>query len=110
MREGAKSYGRLGSTRGLELSPCSVFRHESGRYPFWFGAELDDPDGDQVWFRIAEEALGRMPDKTPAGRGRCLIDALIVWVTPDRPLHPGLNRFEVRVSEAGDTWLDRLRW
>ena len=34
--------------------------------PFWFGAELDS-DGDQVWFRIADETLGRMPEKTPRG-------------------------------------------
>ena len=101
MREGAKSYGK-----GYRPDSCRNTLPSGAPEP----AELDDPDGDQVWFRIAEEALGRMPDKTPAGRGRCLIDALIVWVTPDRPLHPGLNRFEVRVSEAGDTWLERLRW
>ena len=46
---------------------------------FWFGAELDpDPDGDQVWFRIAEEAVGRMPEKTPRDRGARLVNALIV--------------------------------
>ena len=28
---------------------------------------------------------------------------------PDRPLEPGINRFEVRVSEAGDTWIERLQ-
>ena len=80
---------------------------------FWFGAELDpdpDPDGDQVWFRIAEEAVGRMPEKTPRDRGARLVNALIVWITPDRQLQLGLNRFEVRVSEAGDTWIERLRW
>ena len=76
---------------------------------FWFGAELD-PDGDQVWFRIAEEAVGRMPEKTPRDRGARLVNALIVWITPDRQLQLGLNRFEVRVSEAGDTWIERLRW
>ena len=76
---------------------------------FWFGAELG-PAGDQVWFRIAEEAIGRMPEKTPRDRGARLVDALIVWITPDRQLKPGLNRFEVRVSEAGDTWIERLRW
>ena len=50
-----------------------------------------------------------MPAETPADCGRRLVDALIVWITPDRPLEPGINRFEVRVSEAGDTWLERLR-
>ena len=51
-----------------------------------------------------------MPEKTPRARGARLVDALIVWITPDRQLEPGLNRFEVRVSEAGDTWIERLRW
>ena len=50
-----------------------------------------------------------MPAETPADRGHLLVDALIVWITPDRPLEPGINRFEVQVSEAGDTWLERLR-
>ena len=36
-----------------------------------------------------------------------LIDALIVWITPDRPLGPGLNRFQVRVSDDGGTWIER---
>ena len=76
---------------------------------FWFGAELG-PDAEQVWFRIAEEAVGRMPEKTPRDRGARLVDALIVWITPARQLKPGLNRFEVQVSEAGDTWIERLRW
>ena len=76
----------------------------------WFGAELD-ADGGQVWFRIGEEAVGRMPADTPAGRGRRLVDALIVWrITPDRQLEPGINRFEVLVSATGETWIERLRW
>ena len=50
-----------------------------------------------------------MPEKTPAARGDRLIDALIVWITPARPLDPGINRFEVRVSEPGDTWIERLQ-
>ena len=79
------------------LTPREPTREPNGT--LWFGAELD-PDGDQVWFRIAEEAINRMPEKTPAARGRRLVDALIVWITPDRPLEPGINRFEVRVSEV----------
>ena len=27
-----------------------------------------------------------MPEKTPVYRGRRLVDALIVWITPERPL------------------------
>ena len=83
-------------------------REPNGR-TCWFGAELD-PDGDQVWFRLDDQVICRMAEKTPAARGDRLIDALIVWITPDRPLQPGINRFEVRVSEAGDTWIERLRW
>ena len=33
-----------------------------------------------------------MPEKTPAARGQRLVDALIVWITPDRQLEPGINR------------------
>ena len=90
------------------LTPRNPTREPNGR-TLWFGAELD-PDGAQVWFQIAEEAIGRMPEKTPEDRGRRLIDALIVWITPDRQIEPSLNRFEVRVSETGDTWIERLRW
>ena len=64
---------------------------------------------DQVWFRLAEEAVDRMPAETPADRGGRLVDALIVWLEPARRLEPAINRFEVRVSEAGDTWLEPLR-
>ena len=51
-----------------------------------------------------------MREKTPRARGARLIDALLAWLTPDRQLQPELNRFEVRISEAGDTWIERLRW
>ena len=86
------------------LTPREPIREPSGQ-TLWFGAELD-PAGDQVWFRVAEEPINRLPEKTPTDRGRRLVDALIV----DRPLHPGINRFEVRVSEAGEAWIERLRW
>ena len=90
------------------LTPHDPIREPNGR-TLWFGAGLD-PDGEQVWFRIDEETIGRMPEKTPVARGQRLVDALIVWITPDRQLEPGINRFEVRVSEAGDTWIERLQW
>lgn len=93
--------------------PRTLTPRDSGREPngrnLWFGAELD-PDGNQVWFRIRDEAIGRLPGKTPRDRGECLISALHTWLTPDRQLRHNLNRFEVRVSEAGDTWIERLRW
>ena len=102
--------GRRGDWPGgpQTLTPREPTREPNGT--LWFGAELDPAAGGQVWFRIAEEAISRMPAETPAGRGRRLVDALIVWITPDRQLEPGINRFEVRVSEAGDTWIERLPW
>ena len=90
------------------LTPHDPIREPNGR-TLWFGAGLD-PDGEQVWFRLDEDAIGRMPEKTPTARGDRLVDALIVWITPDRQLEPGINRFEVRVSETGDTWIERLQW
>ena len=74
-----------------------------------FGAEVNR-EGDQVWFRSEEEAIRRMPDATPEGRGRRVLDALHVWVAADRPLRCGINRFKVRADENGDTWIERLRW
>ena len=43
-------------------------REPNGR-TCWFGAELD-PDGDQVWFRLDDAAIARMPEKTPAAPRR----------------------------------------
>ena len=50
-----------------------------------------------------------MPEKTPRARGERLIDTLLAWLTLDRRLRGELNRFEVRVSATGDTWIERLR-
>ena len=50
----------------------------------------------------------QIPGKTPRARER-LVDALIAWLTPDRQLRRELNRFEVLVSDVGDTWIKRLR-
>ena len=86
------------------LTPRDPTREPNGRI-LWFGAELDPDGSQQVWFRFTAAAVGRMREKTPRARGARLIDAIIVW-----PLEPGLNRFDVRVSEAGDTWIERLRW
>ena len=39
------------------------------------------------------------------------MDALLTRVRKsDLPLRSALNRFEVRVSVAGDTWVEQLRW
>ena len=56
------------------LSPRDPCREPNGQ-TFWFGAELD-PDGSQVWFRIASEAVRRMKEQTPGVRGDRLVDAL----------------------------------
>ena len=76
---------------------------------FWFGGEVL-PDGSQVWFRMAPEDVERMREDTPAWRGRAVLAALVDSHDLDRPLHPGINRYEVRVSTAGEVWVDRLPW
>ena len=65
--------GRRGDWPGgtRTLTPRAPSREPNGT--FWFGAELN-PVGDQVWFRIAAEDIGRMPPETSTDRGRCLID------------------------------------
>ncbi len=92
---------------GRTWTPRKATREPNGT--LWFGADMD-PAGDQVWFRIEEDALRRMPDTTPEARGQRLLDALDVWLAADRSLRCGINRFEVRVGEDGDTWIERLRW
>ena len=90
------------------LTPLDASREPNGT--FWFGAELD-PDVRQVWFRIDEEAIGRMPVETPKARGRRLVDALIVQIAADDgPLRFGINRFDVHVSEAGEVQVESLQW
>ena len=51
-----------------------------------------------------------MAETTPRARGERLIDALLAWLKSNRRLKRELNRFDVRVSDDGDTWIDRLRW
>ena len=57
------------------LSPRDPCREPNGQ-TLWFGAEFD-PDGSQVWFRIASEAVRRMKEQTPGARGDRLVDALL---------------------------------
>ena len=90
------------------LTPRASGREPNGR-TLWYGAELN-PDGRQVWFRITAKAVCRMREKTPLARGERLIDALLAWLTPDRGLKRELNRFDVQVSDDGDTWIELLRW
>ena len=91
-----------GGTRPLTARAPS--RNPNGR-TLWFGAEFD-PDGSQVWFWISSEAIGRMREKTPHGRGDRLIDTLLAWLTPDRRPGPDLNHFHVRVWPDGDPWIE----
>lgn len=95
----------LGGTR--TLTPRGAFPDHNGQT--WFGADLA-PDGSQIWFRINSEAVFRMKEQTPSARGDRLVDALLAWTTPDRPLRREINRFEVRVSNDGETWIEPLRW
>ena len=93
------------------LTPCNppLPREPNRPQVYWFGAEFDQEDGTEVHYRISREMIQRMKEQTPRARGDRLVDALIDEVTPDRPLEPGINRFKVYVSDAGDTRLERLR-
>lgn len=81
-------------------------RRDANAQVYSFGAELDQGN-DEVWFRIALEAIHRMKEQTPHARGNRLVNELISWMTPERSLDPGLNCFEVWVSETGDMWIER---
>ena len=70
---GQVARGRRRDLRRTRTEP--VPRPETGDFSRPSGGVLPD----QVWFRIAEEAIGRMPEKTPRDRGARLVDALIVW-------------------------------
>ncbi len=76
---------------------------EPNRETFWFGAELS-PGNSQVWLRTTTEAIHRMQEQTPADRGDRLVDALLAWLSDDRDHQlEDINRFQVHVSDAGDT-------
>ena len=79
---------------------------EPNRRTTWFGAELA-PGGNQMWFRITLEAVHRIQENTPGARGKRLVDALLAWLSddPDHQLED-LNRFQVYVSDAGDTRIE----
>ena len=87
------------------LTPLDAHR-EPNRQAFWFGAELA-PDDNEVWFRITLEAVHRMEEIAPDARGNRLVDALLAWLSndPDHQL-ADLNRFQVHVSDAGDTRIE----
>ena len=76
--------------------------------PFGSAAELV-PGNAQVWFRIPLEAVHRMQEKTPGPRGNRLVDALLAWLGETENRLENVNHFQVSVSEAGDTLIERLR-
>ena len=79
---------------------------EPNRQTSWFGAELA-PDGNQVWFRITVEAVRRIQEETPGAPGNRLVDALLAWLSDNRDHQlEDLNRFQVYVSDAGDTRIE----
>ena len=86
--------------------PLRPERAEPNKDTFWFGSRLK-PAGNQVWFRITMEAVRRMQEETPGARGNRLVDALLAWLSddPDHQLED-LNRFQVYVSNAGDTSIE----
>ena len=81
---------------------------EPNRQTFWFGAELD-PGNEQVWLRITLEAVHRMQEETPGALGNRLVDALLAWLGETENRLENVNDFQVSVSEAGDTLIERLR-
>ena len=85
------------------LTPLDPGR-EPDRPTFWFGAEIT-PDGNQVWFRITLEAIDRMQEEAPGARGNRLVNTLLAWLSNNRDhqLEEDLNRFQVHVSNAGNT-------
>ena len=65
------------------------------------------PDDNRVWCRITMEAVRRMQEETPGARGNRLVDALLAWLSDDRDRQlEDLNRFQVLVSDAGDTRIE----
>ncbi len=101
----------------FEFSPgdartfARLHAERDGVNDFWFCAELN-PDRKQVRFRIATEDIERMSkeEDTPATRGERLVERLIAWLSesPDNRLSENVNDFQVSVSEAGDTLIERL--
>lgn len=93
-----------GGTR--TLTPRDPCRDPDGT--LWFGADLG-PDPKQVWFRVASEDVRRIRAETPRTRGDRVIEALLAWLSLGHRLQDELTRFEVRVSDHGDAWVERLR-
>ena len=62
-----------------------------------------------MWFRITYAAIRGMLEDTPQSRGARLVECLIAWLGDDPDQLEALNRFQVYVSDAGDTMIEPLR-
>ena len=72
MTDGERAIVIAGGSEDWPDGPRTLTARTPTREPngtLWFGADLD-PTGNQIWFRIAEDAIRRRPDRTPEGRGR----------------------------------------
>ena len=59
-----------------------------------------EPNRQTFWF-------GGRARRDAVARGERLVDVLLAWLTPARRLGPEVNRFQVLVSDDGDTRLER---
>ena len=86
------------------LTPHDPIQEPNGR-TLWFGADLD-PDGEPGV--VPDHGDGRRPDagEDTSARGERLVDALLAWLTPNRQLGPEINRFQVRVWQDDDPWIE----
>ena len=87
------------------LTPSDPSGKPNG-HTFWFGAELA-PDGNQSV--VPDHFEGRPPDEgADARRGPAATAwSTLAWMPPDHPLDPDQNRFQVWVSDDGDTRIER---
>ena len=91
------------------LIPCQRLEREPNRpHVYWFGAELDQDDGTEVHFRVTWESIQRMNEKTSRTRGARLIRELSAWMTSDRQLKPGINRFKTDIGDDGNVRIERV--
>ena len=56
--------------------------------------------------RITAASVGDGGRRHLHARGERVVDALLAWLTPDRQLGPEINRFQVRVWQDGDPWIE----
>ena len=104
--------GRRRDSGGVAESPGRSWRlyARCGIPEYWI---LALPDARLEVYRDPVEGGYRSITKHAAGDSVAPLarpDALHVWLAADRSLKCGINPFEIRVAENGDTWIERLRW